>query len=81
MTQVAGTQTGTMFWRFGGYANISTIDTILDKPDFTLEELLEEQTLAPQKSDGYEKQMTWLRWNDDSKVRYWRRAAVCSAIL
>jgi len=30
-----------MFWRFGGYANISTIDTILDKPEFTLEELLD----------------------------------------
>ena len=34
-----------MFWRFGGYANISTIDTILDKPQFTLEELLDESDL------------------------------------
>ena len=34
-----------MFWRFGGYANISTIDTILDKPEFTLEELLDESDL------------------------------------
>ncbi|KAF9250237.1 hypothetical protein LCP9604111_3753 [Penicillium roqueforti] len=31
-----------MFWRFGGYANLSTIDTLLDKPDLTLEELLDE---------------------------------------
>ena len=34
-----------MFWRFGGYANISTIDTLLDKPDVTLEELLDESDL------------------------------------
>ena len=34
-----------MFWRFGGYANISTLDSILDKPDVTLEELLEESDL------------------------------------
>jgi len=31
-----------MFWRFGGYANISSIDTLLDKPDVTLEEVLDE---------------------------------------
>ena len=31
-----------MFWRFGGYANISTIDSLLDKPDITLEEVLDE---------------------------------------
>ncbi|KAI8210407.1 hypothetical protein K4K52_012269 [Colletotrichum sp. SAR 10_76] len=34
-----------MFWRFGGYANISTIDTILEKPDFTVEDLLDESDL------------------------------------
>lgn len=34
-----------MFWRFGGYANISAIDTLLDKPDVTLEELLDESDL------------------------------------
>ena len=34
-----------MFWRFGGYANISTLDSILDKPDVTLEELLDESDL------------------------------------
>jgi len=34
-----------MFWRFGGYASISSIDTILDKSDVTLEELLDESDL------------------------------------
>ncbi len=34
-----------MFWRFGGYPNISSLDTILDKPDVTLEELLDESDL------------------------------------
>lgn len=34
-----------MFWRFGGYANVSAIDTLLEKPDVTLEELLEESDL------------------------------------
>ena len=34
-----------MFWRFGGYASLSTINTILEKPDVTLEELLEESDL------------------------------------
>lgn len=34
-----------MFWRFGGYANISAVDTLLDKPDVTLEELLDEPDL------------------------------------
>ena len=34
-----------MFWKFGGYANISPIDAILDRPDFTLEELLDEGDL------------------------------------
>ena len=34
-----------MFWRFGGYANISSIETLLDKPDVTIEELLDESDL------------------------------------
>ena len=34
-----------MFWRFGGYANTPTIDTLLDKPDTTLEELLDDSEL------------------------------------
>ena len=31
-----------MFWRFGGYANISSLDTLLDRPDVTVEEVLDE---------------------------------------
>ncbi|KAL8288455.1 hypothetical protein RB597_000525 [Gaeumannomyces tritici] len=34
-----------MFWRFGSYASASAIDTILDKPEFAVEELLDESDL------------------------------------
>lgn len=34
-----------MFWKFGGYASISPIDSILDRPQFTLEDLLDENDL------------------------------------
>jgi len=34
-----------MFWKFGGYATVSSIDTILDKPEFTLEEILDDHDL------------------------------------
>ena len=34
-----------MFWRYGGYANLSAMDTLLEKADVTLEELLEESDL------------------------------------
>ncbi|KAL5628607.1 hypothetical protein BROUX41_003355 [Berkeleyomyces rouxiae] len=34
-----------MFWRFSGYPEVSAIETILDKPEFTLEELLDEADL------------------------------------
>ncbi|KAK2478937.1 hypothetical protein H9L39_08311 [Fusarium oxysporum f. sp. albedinis] len=50
-----------MFWRFGGYANISTIDTILDKPDFTLEELLEETDLIQELKQHNSKLIEYLR--------------------
>ncbi|KAF4595035.1 SIT4 phosphatase-associated protein [Ophiocordyceps camponoti-floridani] len=50
-----------MFWRFGGYANISTIDAILDKPDFTLEELLDEGDFMPQLKQHNSKLMEYLR--------------------
>ncbi|KAH0489823.1 hypothetical protein TgHK011_001320 [Trichoderma gracile] len=50
-----------MFWRFGGYANISTIDTILDKPDFTLEELLEEADLIQELKQHNAKLIEFLR--------------------
>ncbi|KAK7421484.1 sporulation-induced protein [Neonectria punicea] len=50
-----------MFWRFGGFANISTIDTILDKPDFTLEELLDESDLIQELKQHNTKLIEYLR--------------------
>jgi SIT4-associating protein SAP185/190 len=50
-----------MFWRFGGYANISTIDTILDKPDATLEELLDESDLIQELKQHNTKLIEYLR--------------------
>ncbi|KAI0466121.1 SIT4 phosphatase-associated protein-domain-containing protein [Xylaria cf. heliscus] len=50
-----------MFWRFGGYANISTIDTILDKPDFLLEDLLDESDLIQELKQHNTKLLEYLR--------------------
>jgi SIT4-associating protein SAP185/190 len=50
-----------MFWRFGGYANISTIDSILDKPDVSLEELLDEQDLIQELKQQNSKLIEFLR--------------------
>ncbi|PBP19426.1 SIT4 phosphatase-associated protein [Diplocarpon rosae] len=50
-----------MFWRFGGYANISTIHTILDKPDVTLEELLDESDLIQELKQHNTKLIEFLR--------------------
>ncbi|KAI9678787.1 MAG: hypothetical protein M1817_005845 [Caeruleum heppii] len=56
-----------MFWRFGGYANISTIDTILDKPDATLEELLDESDLIQELKQHNTKLIEYLR--DENALR------------
>ncbi|OAF62731.2 hypothetical protein VC83_01263 [Pseudogymnoascus destructans] len=50
-----------MFWRFGGYANISAIDTLLEKPDVTLEELLEESDLIQELKSHNTKLIEYLR--------------------
>ena len=50
-----------MFWRFGGYANISTIDTVLDKPDVTLEEVLDESDLIQELKQHNTKLIEYLR--------------------
>lgn len=50
-----------MFWRFGGYANISTLDSILDKPDVTVEELLEESDLIQELKQQNSKLIEFLR--------------------
>ena len=53
-----------MFWRFGGYANISTIDTVLDKPDVSLEEVLDESDLIQELKQHNTKLIEYLR-NED----------------
>ena len=50
-----------MFWRFGGYANLSTLDTILDKPDLSLEDLLEEADLIQELKQHNTKLIEYLR--------------------
>ncbi|CAG7920891.1 unnamed protein product [Penicillium olsonii] len=50
-----------MFWRFGGYASVSTIDTLLDKPDVTLEELLDEPEIIQELKQLNTKLIEYLR--------------------
>lgn len=50
-----------MFWRFGGYANTSAIDTLLDKPECTLEELLDESDLIQELKQNNAKLIEFLR--------------------
>lgn len=50
-----------MFWRFGGYASISTLDSILDKPDVTVEELLDESDLIQELKQQNSKLVEFLR--------------------
>ena len=50
-----------MFWRFGSYANISTLETLLDKPDVTLEELLDEADLLQELKQHNTKLIEFLR--------------------
>lgn len=50
-----------------GSMRAEVLEAMRKDPSFrrSLDVALEEQTLAPQKSDGYDKQLQWLRWNDD----------------
>ena len=50
-----------MFWRFGGYSQISTIDTLLDKPTVSLEDLLEESDLIQELKSHHTKLIEYLR--------------------
>ena len=54
-----------MFWRFGGYTTISTLDSILDKPDVTLEDLLDESDLIQELKNHHAKLVEYLR---DEKI-------------
>ncbi|KAL0468383.1 SIT4 phosphatase-associated domain-containing protein [Neurospora intermedia] len=53
-----------MFWRFGGYAVASTIDNILDRGDFALEELLDESDLIQELKQHNAKLVEYLRDQD-----------------
>ncbi|KAL4930785.1 SIT4 phosphatase-associated protein-domain-containing protein [Aspergillus undulatus] len=53
-----------MFWRFGGYASISAIDSLLDKPDVSLEELLDESELIQELKQLNTKLIEYLREDD-----------------
>jgi SIT4-associating protein SAP185/190 len=50
-----------MFWRFGGYSNVSTIDTLLEKSDVSLEELLDESDLIQELKSHNTKLIEFLR--------------------
>lgn len=50
-----------MFWRFGGYSSISAIDTLLDKSDVTLEEVLDESELMQELKQNNTKLVEYLQ--------------------
>ncbi|KAH6616087.1 SIT4 phosphatase-associated protein-domain-containing protein [Chaetomium sp. MPI-SDFR-AT-0129] len=50
-----------MFWRFGGYASVSTIDTILDRESFELEQLLDESDLVQELKQHNARLVEYLR--------------------
>ncbi len=56
-----------MFWKFGHYASVSTLDTILDKNDHTLEELLDESDLIQELKGHNAKLLEYLR--DENVLR------------
>jgi SIT4-associating protein SAP185/190 len=56
-----------MFWRFGGYANISSIDSILEKQNVSLEELLDESDLIQELKQNNSKLIEFLR--DESTLQ------------
>jgi len=53
-----------MFWRFGGYANVSSLDNILDKQDLQIEELLNESDLIQELKQQNSKLIEYLRRDD-----------------
>ena len=61
-----------MFWRFGGYAQLSSLDSILDKPDVTVEELLDESDLIQELKQQNSKLIEYLRDENvlDRLLRY-----------
>lgn len=56
-----------MFWRFGGYQSIPTINTLLDKPDVPVEEVLDEADLLQELKENNTKLIEYLR--DDNVLK------------
>ena len=56
-----------MFWRFGGYANVSTLNNLLEKPDVTLEEVLDDSNLLEELKQANSKLLEFLR--DENVLR------------
>lgn len=56
-----------MFWRFGGYANISAINTLLEKPDVSLEDVLDESEVISELKNRNTKLIEYLR--DDNVLK------------
>ena len=56
-----------MFWRFGSYANLSTLNNLLEKPDVTLEEVLDESDLIQELKQSNSKLIEFLR--DENVLR------------
>lgn len=50
-----------MFWRFGNYTNVTSIDSILDKPNCTLEEILDENDIEQELKSQNAKLIEFLR--------------------
>jgi SIT4-associating protein SAP185/190 len=50
-----------MFWRFGGYNNVSAIDNILERESFQLEDLLDEGDLIQELKQHNSKLVEYLR--------------------
>ena len=69
-----------MFWRFGGYAQLSSLDTILDKPDVTVEELLDESDLIQELKQQNSKLIEYLR-DENVLERLLRYVAAPKSIL
>ncbi|KAF2860126.1 SAPS-domain-containing protein [Piedraia hortae CBS 480.64] len=50
-----------MFWKFSNFASISTLDSLLDKPNVTLEELLNDSDLVQELKHKNNKLVSFLR--------------------
>jgi SIT4-associating protein SAP185/190 len=53
-----------MFWRFGGYQSIPTINSLLDRPNVTVEEVLDEADLLQELKENNTKLIEYLRDED-----------------